>query len=163
MNVLRILRHRIPAQKSCHSLPLARCLSTDVQQKPLQTGGFAAHLSFSGEKKFPIVDPNGMTTLIKTLENLAMDDGLRVLFMRSTIAGADLNYMKNINSPAGARKFIEDIDSLCRTIQDFRVPIVAVCDGPCLGAGMEVAAACDLRIATKGTMFGMPETRVVCY
>ncbi|KAF2101215.1 ClpP/crotonase [Rhizodiscina lignyota] len=103
-----------------------------------------------------------MDTVTKCLQNLEKeDDGLRAVFLSATIAGADLNFMRDIDSPASARTFIQHIDLLCRTIQDFSVPVVAVTDGPCLGAGMEVAAACDLRVATRqGTVFGMPETRV---
>jgi len=81
--------------------------------------------------------------------------------MRDTIAGADLKYMRNIEMPEQARSFIRLIDELCTTIQDFPVPVVAVLSGHCLGAGMEVAAAADMRICCRDTVFGMPETKVV--
>jgi enoyl-CoA hydratase/carnithine racemase len=40
------------------------------------------------------------------------------------------------------------------------VPVIARIDGFCLGAGLEIAACCDLRIATAGSRFGMPEVQV---
>jgi enoyl-CoA hydratase/carnithine racemase len=40
------------------------------------------------------------------------------------------------------------------------VPVIARINGWCLGAGLEVAAACDMRIAVRDAKFGMPEVRV---
>lgn len=102
-----------------------------------------------------------MRSLTDDLHTLAKDDSLRALFMRDTIAGADLKYMRDIETPVEARDFIRLIDKLCTTIQDFPVPVVAVLSGHCLGAGMEVAAAADMRICCPDTVFGMPETKVV--
>ena len=39
------------------------------------------------------------------------------------------------------------------------VPVIAYVNGCCLGAGLEVMAACDLRIATENSVFSMPEVR----
>jgi enoyl-CoA hydratase/carnithine racemase len=40
------------------------------------------------------------------------------------------------------------------------VPVIARVNGYCLGAGLEVAAGCDLRVASTRAMFGMPEVKV---
>jgi enoyl-CoA hydratase/carnithine racemase len=45
-------------------------------------------------------------------------------------------------------------------IRDLPVPVIARINGWCLGAGLEVAAACDIRIAVREAKFGMPEVRV---
>ena len=39
-------------------------------------------------------------------------------------------------------------------------PVIAAIDGPCIGAGMEFVAACDIRIASTRAVFGMPETKL---
>jgi enoyl-CoA hydratase len=74
-------------------------------------------------------------------------------------AGADVKEMVRFD-PAAARSFITALHGACRAIRDLDAPVIAAIDGPCLGAHLEVAAACDLRIASAGSRFGMPEVRV---
>ncbi len=59
-----------------------------------------------------------------------------------------------------ARQFITALHESCRTIRDLDAPVIAAIDGPCLGAHLEVAAACDLRIASARSRLGMPEIKV---
>ncbi len=49
------------------------------------------------------------------------------------------------------------IDESIETIYEFPRPTVAKIDGFCLGAGLEVTLACDIRIATEGSRLGSPE------
>jgi len=45
-------------------------------------------------------------------------------------------------------------------VNELRVPVVARLHGAVIGAGLEIAAACDLRVAARGTRFAMPEVRL---
>jgi enoyl-CoA hydratase/carnithine racemase len=45
-------------------------------------------------------------------------------------------------------------------VRDCPVPVIARINGWCLGAGLEIAASCDLRIAADNAVFGMPEVRL---
>jgi len=45
-------------------------------------------------------------------------------------------------------------------VRDCPVPVIARINGWCLGAGLELAASCDLRIAADSATFGMPEVRL---
>ena len=74
-------------------------------------------------------------------------------------AGADVREMAGFDGPA-AREFITALHESCRTIRDLDAPVIAAIDGPCLGAHLEVAAACDLRIASARSRLGMPEIKV---
>jgi enoyl-CoA hydratase/carnithine racemase len=49
---------------------------------------------------------------------------------------------------------------VCRALRELPVPAIAAIRGWCLGAGLEIAACCDLRLAAEGSRFGMPEVRV---
>ncbi len=74
-------------------------------------------------------------------------------------AGADVREMQRFDRDA-AREFITTLHQSCRTIRDLDAPVLAAIDGPCLGAHLEVAAACDLRIASDRSRLGMPEIKV---
>jgi enoyl-CoA hydratase/carnithine racemase len=45
-------------------------------------------------------------------------------------------------------------------LRELPVPVIARVNGYALGAGLEVAAACDLRVASSNAVFGMPEVKV---
>jgi enoyl-CoA hydratase/carnithine racemase len=74
-------------------------------------------------------------------------------------AGADVREMVELNERS-ARRFITALHTACRAIRDLDAPVIAAIDGPCLGAHLEVAAACDVRVATRGARVGMPEIKV---
>ena len=60
----------------------------------------------------------------------------------------------------GARGFIMELGALTAAIRQAPVPTVSVIRGYCLGAAMEMAMACDLRVVATDAVFGMPEIAV---
>jgi enoyl-CoA hydratase len=98
------------------------------------------------------------------LEALAADRDIRALVLagesqRSMIGGADIKEMVRLE-PASAEKFITGLRDLCEAVRTFPAPVIARMPGWCLGGGLEVAAACDFRVAAHDARFGMPEVRV---
>jgi enoyl-CoA hydratase/carnithine racemase len=79
---------------------------------------------------------------------------------RAFIGGADITEMAALNGPEAADAFIRGIHGVCAAIRDCPAPVIARIRGWCLGAGLEIAAACDLRVADNSGKFGMPEVRV---
>ncbi|MFT4562034.1 MAG: enoyl-CoA hydratase [Gammaproteobacteria bacterium] len=75
------------------------------------------------------------------------------------IGGADLLELQALEIH-NAAEFVGAIHLLCRAIREFPVPVLARISGHCLGAGLEIAAACDIRICDTSAVFGMPEVRV---
>ena len=67
--------------------------------------------------------------------------------------------MVSLNSET-ARTFITRLHTVCLALRELPVPVIARIEGFCLGAGLEIAACCDLRIATAASRFGMPEVQV---
>jgi len=78
---------------------------------------------------------------------------------RAFIGGADLREMAALDARR-AREFITGLHRMCAALRDCPVPVIARVNGYALGAGLEVAAACDLRVAAESAVFGMPEVRV---
>jgi enoyl-CoA hydratase len=98
------------------------------------------------------------------LQQLATDRSIRVLVLagqseKSLIGGADIKEMAALNQ-ASAEAFITRLRDLCEAVRAFPAPVIARMPGWCLGGGLEVAAACDVRIAAHDARFGMPEVRV---
>lgn len=79
---------------------------------------------------------------------------------RAFIGGADITEMAEVETPTQGQAFIERVHAACAAIRGCPVPVIARINGWCLGAGLEIAAACDLRIAADTAQFGMPEVRV---
>ncbi|MDE2379768.1 enoyl-CoA hydratase [Bradyrhizobium sp.] len=98
------------------------------------------------------------------LQQLAHDRGIRAVVLRgqsekSMIGGADIKEMAKLDQ-ASAEAFISRLRDLCEAVRAFPAPVIARMPGWCLGGGLEVAAACDFRIAAPDARFGMPEVRV---
>ena len=98
------------------------------------------------------------------LQALAKERQIRVLVIagqseKSMIGGADIKELAKLDQ-ASAEKFITGLRDLCEAVRAFPSPVIARMPGWCLGGGLEVAAACDFRIAAHDAKFGMPEVRV---
>jgi enoyl-CoA hydratase len=111
-----------------------------------------------------ILGSDAIEQLTATFGDLARDDEIRVVVLRGSgdrafIGGADLNEMARLDRPA-AEAFIRRLARLCEAIRGCPAPVVARLAGWCLGAGLEVAMSCDLRLAAAGARLGMPEVAV---
>ena len=63
-------------------------------------------------------------------------------------------------SPTDARSFITELGGVMRAVRGASVPSICAIQGYCLGGAMELAMACDLRVASSEAVFGMPEIQV---
>jgi enoyl-CoA hydratase len=105
-----------------------------------------------------------MTALIDAVETLGAHGGLRAVVLRGAgdrafIGGADISEMTGLDA-ASARAFITFVHRSCDVFRRLPVPVIARIQGYVFGAGVEVAAACDMRVAAVDAVFGMPEVRL---
>jgi enoyl-CoA hydratase/carnithine racemase len=75
------------------------------------------------------------------------------------MGGANLYELGALN-PTKARDFLKLVHGMCKVLRDLPVPVIARVNGFCLGAGLEVMAACDMHIASDNAVFGMPEVKI---
>src|ERR1700742_4973405 len=97
------------------------------------------------------------------LTTLSGDRDIRALVVagesqKSMIGGADIKEMARLEQKS-AETFITGLRDLCEAVRAFPGPVIARMPGWCLGGGLEVAAACDFRVAAHDAKFGMPEVR----
>ena len=101
-----------------------------------------------------------LEALLSKLKELERSAGLRVVVLagngKSFCGGADINELSKLKKTT-AKGYVEKIHACCDAIRHLPVPVVARLHGAVVGAGLEIAASCDLRIAEEGTAFAMPE------
>ncbi len=129
-----------------------------------RAAGRVARVVVDNAAKLNVLNTALSAELEAAFRRLAGDDALRAVVLtgagtRAMIGGADIREMAGLD-PASARAFITQLHNVCGAIRALPVPVVARMQGYCLGGGLEVAAACDMRIAADDAVMGMPEVRV---
>ncbi len=126
--------------------------------------GNVAVVTLCNAAKLNILNSPLTAELTAAIVAAGADSNLRALVLRGDgarafIGGADIREMAAL-TPWTGRAFILALHGLCAAIRACPVPVIARLEGFTLGAGLEVAAACDMRVAAEGSRFGMPETRI---
>jgi enoyl-CoA hydratase len=127
--------------------------------------GVIAHLTINNPHKLNAMTSARIGALTDTMAELAADARLRAVVLagagpKSFIVGADINEMASIAGGAAAKTFITRLHRCCAAIRDCPVPVIARIQGYAFGAGLEIAASCDVRIASDAATFGMPEVKL---
>ncbi len=138
-------------------------IATDSHSLHIDERGIAT-LAIHGRKSLNIIGTPEISTLTALLLQLRDDPRLRVLVLhgrddRAFIGGADIHEMATLTADT-APAFITRLKDLCEALRLFPVPVVAQISGWCLGGGLEVALACDLRLGSSASTYGMPEVKV---
>jgi len=129
----------------------------------VREAGHVAYVTVNNPEKRNALGIAGKKALAQSFEQLARDKMLRVAVLtgagdRSFIAGADIAEMKDLK-PKGAKEEHTWTHRACDAIRALPVPVIARINGYCFGAGMEIAASCDMRTGVSTAKFGMPEVR----
>ncbi len=97
------------------------------------------------------------------IANEAADPGIRAVVItgvgKAFVAGADIAEMVNMTS-AEAEAFSIRGQNTFRGFSTIAVPVIAAINGFALGGGLELALACDFRIASSNAKFGQPEVNL---
>ncbi len=136
----------------------------DLKIDERSSGAHVAYVTIHNEPKLNTLNSALMEEFVAALEKLSGDAALRAVVVtgagsRAFIGGADVNEMANLDAVSG-RAFITRLHRCCEALRNLPVPAIARINGYALGAGLEIAAACDLRIASDTAHFGMPEVKV---
>jgi enoyl-CoA hydratase len=139
-------------------------MSVLVRREERPEGGHLVQVTINNAGKLNSLNRALMTEIIETVGHLTDDPQLRVAILtgagdRAFVGGADVGEIAELDQ-ATARSFITAVHRCCDAFRRLPVPVIARIDGYALGAGLELACACDLRVASDRSVFGMPEVRI---
>jgi enoyl-CoA hydratase/carnithine racemase len=129
-----------------------------------QDGSWVAWVSIQNEPKLNTLNSSLMADFVSAIERLAADQLLRAVVLtgageKAFCGGADIDEMAALDAST-AEAFITRLHRCCQALRDLPVPVIGRVQGYALGAGFELLAACDLRIAADTAVFGMPEVKL---
>lgn len=108
--------------------------------------------------------------LYAACERADADEDIRVLVLRGAgdkafVSGTDITQFAEFREGAAGGTdgiaYEARITRVVNRLEDVTVPTVAAIRGFCVGAGLALAAACDLRVATRSARFGVPIARTL--
>jgi len=139
-------------------------MSVLVRQEKRPEGGHIARVTIDNAGKLNSLNRALMGEIIENAGRLAEDPELRLVILtgageRAFVGGADIAEIAALDRDS-ARSFITAVHRCCDVFRRLPVPVIARIDGYALGAGLELATACDLRVASERSVFGMPEVRI---
>ena len=125
--------------------------------------GPVAHLIIDHTRRRNAIGPAVIAALTERCAEIAAREDVRLVVLQGEgaifAAGANVKVMAGL-SPDEARAFITSLHKAIDAVRCLPVPVIAKIRGHCVGAAMELVAACDMRAADTTLIAGMPEVRV---
>src|SRR6266850_3405320 len=129
----------------------------------VQSEGGVTRIFLNRPEKVNALDSALLSVLLDAINRVAASPDSRAVVLggrgNAFCGGADVRELSAL-SASNAGAFVQRIHDVCAALRKLPVPVVARLHGAVIGAGLEIAAACDLRIAAEGTRFSMPEVRL---
>lgn len=144
----------------------------DADRIAVETRDGVAHVELARPDKFNAMDKAMFEGIGDTFRALGRDPAVRVILLsgrgRHFTAGLDLDYASRQFPPsqdpgraAEARlRHIEWLQDSFSAVEQARAPVIAAIHGGCIGAGVDLAGACDLRVASADAFFQIAEVDV---
>ncbi len=131
--------------------------------------GDIATLTFNRPEKRNALSQDSLRQFTRAMGELSADTSLRCVVLRGAgeeafVSGADISGFETERStPELARSHSDTTHEALAALQDSLHPTVAMIRGWCMGGGLEMALACDIRVGGKSGRFGVPVKRMGLY
>ncbi|GAB1609641.1 delta(3,5)-Delta(2,4)-dienoyl-CoA isomerase, mitochondrial-like isoform X1 [Argonauta hians] len=181
-SILRLSLAKCPLKSSCQ---LSRSLSTrtlctkangyDYENitvsKPRE---WVFNVEFNRPEKRNAINHALINDVVSSLRRLSYDPDCRVVVLSGSglafTSGVDLNTFAGFNAETGDleisrrafafRRIIEEFQEGCNAFEKCRKPVIAAVHGPCIGFGIDIISACDMRYCTKDASFSVKEVDI---
>jgi enoyl-CoA hydratase/carnithine racemase len=123
--------------------------------------GAVASITLNRPQKLNAITPEMTDELRRLVAHCNHDSSIRVVILtgagpRAFCVGSDIKELDAYETPWMFR----NRSDYCDAIRTLRKPVICAVNGYCLGGGMELAMACDLRLASENAQFGAPEIKL---
>jgi enoyl-CoA hydratase/carnithine racemase len=124
------------------------------------------HIRFNNPQKHNALSVDMWEAVPPLLAKAEKDDDVRMVVLsgeggKSFISGADISQFEDMRAAKDAVTRYEAMaEAALQGIHEFAKPTVACIRGYCIGGGVNVAISCDLRIASSGSVFSVPASRL---
>jgi enoyl-CoA hydratase len=131
----------------------------------LETDGAIAVLRLARSEKMNALTPFMLGRLADHVRTLDQDEDIRVVLVtsdgdRAFCTGADINAFAEHDALGVWREWVRNGHRAFAALAGLRQPSIAVVQGAAFGGGLELAMACDLRVAADTAQFGLPEVGI---
>jgi len=128
-----------------------------------------AWLTFNRPDKGNAITPEFFSEISDTFKSMSQDSDIRVVVLKANgkhfttgldlMAAADI-FGKAMKDKETFRNVIIKLQESMNAVEQCRKPVIAAAHGMCIGAGIDLLSACDIRIAEKNTAFSIRETKI---
>lgn len=131
----------------------------------LDIRGHVAEIRLDNPSKLNALTVQMIDALESHCATVEADRGIRAVLLtsegdRAFCVGADIREWSDLDARAFARDWVRRGHRVFDRLARLPVPLIGVLEGHAFGGGLELAATCDLRVATPGATFALPETGV---
>jgi len=137
-------------------------LNTGNEHIKIETRKEIGIITFNRPEVMNVIDTETLRELEDSLSRLETDTQIRVIIItgdKTFSSGANVKELKE-KHPDEAEAFSRLGHIVCNHVENMVKPVIAAVNGYALGAGCEIALACDIRIAGKSAKFGQPEVNL---
>jgi len=134
-----------------------------------ESKGHVAWITLDRPEVLNAIDPETHAALLSAWKRFRDENDLRVAVLtgagtKAFCSGVDLKWIGDFYRSVPAEKRVEvwnrepGIGGITRNLE-LGKPVIAAINGLCLGGGLELALACDIRVASENATFGLPEVK----
>lgn len=102
--------------------------------------------------------------LARVMHSLQGDGEVRAVIITGAgatfAAGADLSQLAELKDDQERHAYVSLVEGALESIINFPYPVIAMINGPAIGAGCELALVCDLLLCTEETVFAIPSAKL---